>query len=447
MQSTTWKFYAGTNTIGGNIIGVEYGSHRLIFDMGRVFRGDVPSFDERLRPRSALDLMAVGLAPDIAGIFQGDDRAVSMQTAIAISHCHLDHTGLLPYIRTDLPIFTSTGTHRMLQVLDAVADGPRSPLSYRAVEPEAWVHFGPFDLQFIPVDHGTPGASAIFIKTPDARLIYTGDLRLHGLHRDETERFVSIAKAFRPDVLFIEGTRSSDLGDPSENVSEHDVVRGVLEQTLHAPAGVYFNVYERHPERLHAFRRAASAANRELLLDAVTAYMYHHFEGVSDFAVWTEEEAQLPQALSRWLHDTGIKRVHAADIRGLEHLYAAQIPYNKLHYLIDIQPAQDGRYLHSDGTPLGPYDPAWTNMLRWLDYFGLEFVAMGSSGHATRSDLVNILEAIEPRVCMPIHSLQPWRIGSPQVPRIMPCISHVYSLADVANATAPTASDFNLTVL
>ncbi|GMA64389.1 MBL fold metallo-hydrolase [Alicyclobacillus fastidiosus] len=413
MQCTTWKFYAGTNTIGGNIISMEYGSHRLIFDMGRAFRGDVPSFDERLQPRSAMDLMAVGLAPDIAGIFQGDDRVSSMHTAIAISHCHLDHTGLLPYVRTDLPVFTSTGTHRILQVLDAVADGPRSPLSYRPVEPETWVHFGPFHLQFVPVDHGTPGASAIFIKTPDARLVYTGDLRLHGLHRDETERFITFAREFHPDVLFIEGTRSGDLGDPSENVSEHDVTRGVLEQTVRANAGVYFNVYERHPERLHAFRCAAKAANRELVLDAVTAYMYHHFEGVSDFAVWAEEDARLPEALSRWLRDTGVKQIRPSDVCGLEHVYAAQLPYSRLHYLIDIQPADGGRYLHSDGTPLGPYDPAWANMLRWLDHFGLEFVAMGSSGHATRRDLVNILEAIEPKVCMPIHSLQPWRIGSP----------------------------------
>ncbi|WP_269078045.1 MBL fold metallo-hydrolase [Alicyclobacillus acidoterrestris] len=358
-----------------------------------------------------------------------------------MSHCHLDHTGLLPYLRQDLPVFTSSDTYHMLQALDAVSDGPRTPLAYRPTPPETWVEFGPLRLQFVHVDHGTPGASAIFIETPDMRFVYSGDLRLHDLHSEETQNFIARARAFRPHVLLIEGTRANDLDSDSKNVSELDVLQGVLAQAQQAIAGLYFTAYERHPERLRAFSEAARATNRTLVLDPATAYLYHHFEGVSDFSVWKEDESTQPAPLTAWLQVAGIPQIGRSEVRGNERAFLAQIRYERLHYFVDIVPQQAGRYLHSDGTPLGPFQPAWSNLMRWLEHFSLEFVPMSSSGHATLRDVTAMIEQIHPDVCMPLHSLIPSRVGSPLVPRLLPDRHCPYSLNDVWSAVPPTTAE------
>ena len=58
-------------------------------------------------------------------------------------------------------------------------------------------------VEFFPVNHDVPGASAMRITTPDTTIIYTGDVRLHNddLH---TAHLPNVAGS--PDLLIIETT-------------------------------------------------------------------------------------------------------------------------------------------------------------------------------------------------------------------------------------------------
>ncbi|SFU71737.1 ribonuclease J [Alicyclobacillus macrosporangiidus] len=443
MSRVTWQFFQGIGTIGGTVIRIAVDGHRLLFDMGRVFSPAVPVFDSVLAARGIRDLQRMGLAPCIPGLFEGDgtDAPAGVRTMVAISHSHLDHTGLLPYLREDIPVLLTEDTHRLLRALDEVLDGPRRNLAYQPVPCGETVSFGPMRITPVAVDHDTPGACGFFIETPELRFVYSGDLRLHGAHPERTRDFARAARAFRPDVLFIEGTRA-DTEDNSQTLYEAELARHAAEVMQAAEAGVYFTFYPRHPQRAEAFHEAARASGRRLLLSAPSAYLYAAFGGdLSDIAIYGGGEESWTEAARAFVTAHGFEVVRPAELRGREHAFAVELGYERFIDWIDIDAKPGGVFIHSNGSPLGPYDPAWNNMLHWLEVFGLRLALVGSTGHGARDDILSIVETIQPRVLMPIHSMNPGRIGLPTVPRILPAYGRIYTADDLTGAIPPTEEE------
>lgn len=441
MGQTSWQFYRGIDTIGGTVIELKNENHRLIFDMGRIFNPAVPIFDAANPARGIHDYQAMGIAPRIPGLFEDGTEAPGVETLVAVSHSHLDHTGFLPYVRKDIPVLMHEHTYRLLKALDAVLDGPRQLLDYKPVSFGSVTEFGPFTLTMIQVDHDTPGAAAFLIEAPDVRFVYSGDLRLHGAHPEWTVSFGEQARAFQPDVLFIEGTRALNE-DNSTMPFEAELVDMLCESIPQVEAGIYFSYYPRHPERLKSFVEAAKRTGRKLLVQAPHAYIYETFGGdLTGCAIYGGGRESWTEEARNWVEAKGFEVVSPAQLHGNESAYIVNFDYDRFRDWLDIGVASGGMFIHSNGSPLGPFDPAWNNMRNWLEKLGLTFKSIGSTGHGARGDILSIIDTIQPRVLMPIHSLQPQRIGLPTVNRIMPQYGKVYTVADLDEATPPTEEE------
>jgi ribonuclease J len=444
MSKVTWEFFGGVNTIGGTIIVIECEKHRLIFDLGRLDSPSSPIFDHEIRPRGITDLQRMGLAPLIPGLFadDGTEAPVGVKTMVAVSHSHLDHVGLLPYLRHDIPLLLTEETHRLLLALDDVAfEGPEQPLHDLPVTPGSVTEFGPFMITTVLVDHDTPGACGFLIQTPQVRFAYTGDLRMHGSHPERTEEFARQAQAFKSDVLFIEGTRARSADN--EGILAEDEIEGSLIEVIRdTDHGVYFTFYPRHPQRLTAFAEAAKATGRTLVADARSAYIYEKFGGdVTSFAIYGGSSDTWTDLTERWVKERGLQVIQPTELCGHEYQYVLEMPYHRLVDFIDIDVKAGGYYIHSNGAPLGNYDPRWDNFMFWLDKFGLRMTRVGSPGHASRGDLLTLIEAIQPRVVMPIHSFHPEMIGVTTINRILPEYGKVYTAEDLARAVPPTEEE------
>ncbi len=66
-----------------------------------------------------------------------------------------------------------------------------------------------------------------------------------------------------------------------------------------------------------------------------------------------------------------------------------------------------GVYIHSDATPLGEFDPAYLPFIQVLEDTGVEFKRIACSGHAFPEDLNKIIDLIQPKLLIPIHTLKP----------------------------------------
>lgn len=337
----------------------------------------------------------------------------------------------------EISIFSTKETAKILRLLAEAGIEDQPPLCVIALEAETWQGVGDLRFQFVPVDHDTPGAAAIFISAPDVRLVYTGDLRFHGWHPEISRAFVEKARAFDPDVLLIEGTRAGDESRPQ--VSEEELFALFVDAIAHEEQLVYFNAYPRHPERVLGFAKAARAANRKPVFEARTLYVAAQFaeelpEGIS---VWADEDVAHP--VRRWIDGAGIPSVAASEVRERPGEFAVELVYDRLWRLIDLVPAATGLYIHSNGAPLGPFDPAWDNLQRWLAHFGVTFRSLGTSGHASLDEIEQVVEAIRPRVYLPIHSFHPERVIATGIPRFLPEERVDYTLSDLlGGASVPS---------
>ena len=394
------RFYGGVGVIGATKVVVEQDGWRVLLDLG----ADIPGREGLVR--SPLSLPAgselrtrilLGEAPPIehlyrpdavegTGVAAGDDG----RSALFISHCHIDHVGLLGWVDPAMPIYAAEETVRMLDVLEATGqglEGGRVPV--RPVAEGEPVAVGPLVVERYRVDHDVPGASGYLVQTEDGVVAYPGDLRLHGRHPELSERFAERARGAA--VLLMEGTTLS--GDPRQPVRPEAQVDAAFDEELgRTPGLALLSVYPRDIERLVAFTAIAARRGRRIL--------------------W-------PPATAAFLRAWGLADIHELDGDTLDELrqepsrFVVQLAANELGTLLDLPVGPGSVFLHANGEPLGPFQAGWDLLQQWLARLQVPFTVIGSSGHATPHDLHRIVEIVQPSVLYPIHTADPYRLLPP----------------------------------
>jgi|TARA_B110000503_G_C7171595_1_gene424560 ribonuclease J len=157
----------GISEIGRNMTVYETNGRLLIIDCGVLF-------PEENQP--GIDL----ILPDFSYI---RDRLADV-VGIFLTHGHEDHIGAVPYLlreRGDIPVYGSPLTialiaakckeHRISPLTHEVREGNREDV-------------GPFELEFIAVNHSIPDALAVAIHTKAGTVLHTGDFKMDQLPLD-----------------------------------------------------------------------------------------------------------------------------------------------------------------------------------------------------------------------------------------------------------------------
>lgn len=430
---TEIKFYSGMRTIGGTVISITYEQHRLIFDFGYVVK---PVFDEYLKPRKLTDKLRMQMLPKVEGIFSkeelGDYDVQScedskLETAFFISHMHLDHMSSLEHIGCNIPIFMSSDSKTMYKALVDV--GEQKALNNLFGKPfnEPFVH-GPFILTILPVDHDVPGASGLMIESPDGTITYTGDIRFHGHDPSLSHKFIE--KARNTDVLISEGVTISFIEEDRVLVPNPELPEGArTEQILMADfeavcqshtGSVFFNIYHRNIYRILNIIDMANKNNRKPVLEYETAKLISHFTDQSDFLVLDYNIGG---------YDLPYKTISPEDISKSKDAFLMQMSYGNTMTLLDMN-LEDAAYIHSNGTPLGDYDPAYARLTLLLEMLGLEFISLPCGGHAHPDQLKYMVEAISPKTLVPYHSFAPQHLMNDKGNQILPEPGDRYMLTE-----------------
>ena len=287
---------------------------------------------------------------------------------------------------------------------------------------------GPMKYRVWPVDHSIPGACAFAFETDAGWVVYSGDVRLHGANGHLTERFAQEAARLQPLLLIMEGTRAKP--DEHGRITEQDVLENSL-QIVRSASGklVLADFGPRHIERLLSFLKIAEETNRRLLVLTKDVYLlkalacadpgYDVLEN-SNLAIIDDVKVD-PKA---W--EVRVRQEHRARLVPVEAVHRTPgdfilaFSFWDLKHLLDIDPP-GGVYLYSSSEAYTEEQAIDIQRLfNWLNFFKLQPIGMSleegrpkpvgkfhASGHATGSDLLKIVRAIQPKKVLPVHTEHP----------------------------------------
>jgi ribonuclease J len=157
----------GLGEIGRNMTVFEYAGRLLVVDCGVLF----PESDQ-----PGVDL----ILPDFDYVRPRLDRI----DAIILTHAHEDHIGAVPYLLREKPDIVLVGSRLTLALVESkLAEHRITPYSLEVREGQR-ERIGPFDCEFVAVNHSIPDALAVAIRTPAGMVLHTGDFKMDQLPLD-----------------------------------------------------------------------------------------------------------------------------------------------------------------------------------------------------------------------------------------------------------------------
>jgi ribonuclease J len=498
----------GMDTIGGSKLLLEFDGSSVLLDFGMNFARTNTYYEEFLKPRTTmglLDHVTMGTLPDVRGLYRDDLMHPDLRLTgpvidgvdlVLLSHGHLDHSGDIGFLRTDIPVATSAMTAAVVKASqDCIRNEPgREPVyvSKRYVDDvrgakilrsrkedllgrdyhlldgspsEGFERFWEFlpsfelskrpgaaklmpgrlghglddiDCESIPVDHSLKGACAFSIKTSKGNVVYTGDVRMHGLHGEITRSFVSKARAGDTHAMIIEGTRAKpddDRGPSAHSNATEEEVKDAADAILSRISGDFAvaDFGPRNVERLEIFLDLSRRARRSLVVTPKDAYLLNAMHSVDQSIPVPGDEMLIydsPKGSTEKYEEWIVEHVYAdslvrpAEVRASPGDYLLSFSFFDMKHLIDIKP-DGGHYIYSSSESHNEEQEIdFRRLGEWLKRFGmkpygfevredgqLEFTSedgpLHASGHASPEDLATIVREIDPEVLVPVHTENP----------------------------------------
>ncbi|MHA1116074.1 MAG: MBL fold metallo-hydrolase [Candidatus Heimdallarchaeaceae archaeon] len=453
-------FYGAINEIGGNKILIEGTETRVFLDFGLCFNRYGNYFSPYITPRQGLklkDFIELNLLPDLEGLYRQDFEQRFRESSkeplfdgVVLSHPHIDHAGFIPFIRSDIPFYASEGSLAILKAIEQTSQGFYEFLKLKekfkireskrekgkyvrdkdsSVQREITTFkssfkIGEFTFHPFSVDHSIVGATAYVIETSEGAVVYTGDIRFHGRKYDLSWKFVEEASKYDPILMITEGTRIHEQTTVTELQLEDNLKRIIKEISGLVVAS--FPV--RDFDRMQSFVNAGKENGRELVISTRQAFALDVLEKekIDDVPNLDEVRVFLPskswgiydnpnypieiqmQDYSTWERKIIEKSstITANEIREEQESYILRVEPTELKYLLDINPKIGSRYIRSLTEPVDEeMEIQQQKMDNWLKFFSLyPYKQLHCSGHTSRKELLEMINKINPKKIVPIHT-------------------------------------------
>jgi ribonuclease J len=374
----------GLGEVGRNMAVLEHRGSLLVIDCGVLFPED---------NQPGVDL----ILPDFSWIADRLDDVV----AVVLTHGHEDHIGAVPYLlrlRPDLPL---VGSQLTLAFVEAKLKEHRITPYTLAVREGQVERFGPFECEFVAVNHSIPDALAVAVRTSAGTVLHTGDFKMDQLPLDgrltDLRAFARLGEA-GVDLFLVDSTNAEV---PGFTTSEREIAP-VLDRVF-AQAGrrIIVASFASHVHRVQQVLDAADAHGRKVAL--VGRSMVRNMGVARDLGYLTVPDGLLVDI--KEVEDLPDDRVvlMCTGSQG-EPMAALSRMANRDHRVVVGR--DDTVVLASSLIPGN--ENAVYRVINGLTRLGANVVHAGNarvhvSGHASAGELLYCYNIVRPRNVMPVH--------------------------------------------
>ncbi|WGW14005.1 ribonuclease J [Saxibacter everestensis] len=374
----------GLGEVGRNMTVFEHAGKLLIVDCGVLFPED---------QQPGVDL----ILPDFDYIKDRLDDVL----AVILTHGHEDHIGAVPYLlrqRADIPLI---GSQLTLALIEAKLKEHRIKPYTLSVKEGQTEQLGPFDCEFVAVNHSIPDALAVAIRTSAGTVLHTGDFKMDQLPLDgRITDLRAFARLGEEGIdLFMVDSTNADV--PGFTTAERDIGPVLEAEFGRAERRVIVASFSSHVHRVQQVFDAASAHGRKVAL--VGRSMVRNMKIAADLGY-----LNIPRGVLVDLKDLGNLPddqvvLMCTGSQG-EPMAALSRMANQDHK-IDIG---DGDTVILASSLIPGNENSVFRVINGLMRLGANVIHKGTakvhvSGHASAGELLYCYNIVKPRGVMPVH--------------------------------------------
>ena len=237
----------GLGEIGRNMTVFEHEGRLLVVDCGVLF-------PEEHQP--GVDV----ILPDFSWIRDRLDKI----DGIVLTHGHEDHIGGVPYLLKERQNIPVVGSKLTLGFLAAKLKEHRIKPTEIEVKEGERRRLGPFDCEFLAVNHSIPDGLAVAIRTRAGLVLHTGDFKMDQFPLDRRLTDLrGFARLGEEGVdLFLTDSTNADV--PGFTTAEKDLGPAIDAVFRTAPGRIIVSSFASHVHRIQQVLDAAKAGGRKV---------------------------------------------------------------------------------------------------------------------------------------------------------------------------------------
>jgi len=448
---TSLTFYGGVGVVGGNKILLEDGDTRVFLDFGLDYNQYGKYFEEYLKPRVGNglgDFVELDLLPSpnkLEGFYRSDLLEINRSPVhkevnfdgILVSHCHFDHTANISFVDERIPVYASEITIGMIKAVQECGHGnfdseiysykkrpivrrgePPIERTWRTVPSGKKFKVGDIEVKAFPVDHSVPGAMCYVLYTSEGAIFYTGDIRNHGALSHQTKEALDALETEDIDLMLCEGTRIREADEQSEKLVKKRSTEIINKCNNLVIADYAF----KDLTRFKTFYEIAKETGRKLVIGLRDAYIIKEVKSLVDLPELADDNLLIyldkrgsgtfcdKDYNKKWMKYiiSQDNKITSEEVQKSQGDVIIRLSFYDFNDLVDINPSLGSEYIHSMCEPFNEEMAiSEERMKNWLERYRLPYRYVHCSGHANRPQLEEIVQRVNPRTLVPIHTEYP----------------------------------------
>jgi ribonuclease J len=376
----------GLGEVGRNMTVFEYDGRLLIVDCGVLFPED---------HHPGVDL----ILPD----FQHIRGRLDDVEALVLTHGHEDHIGATPFLlreRGDIPL---VGSELTLALLDSKLREHRlKETVHHQVKEGDRLTLGPFELEFVAVNHSIPDALAVAIRTGAGLVLHTGDFKMDQLPLDgritDLRAFARLGEE-GVDLFLTDSTNAESPGFTPAEKSITPVIDQVFRESAQRIIVACFASHVHRVQQVldaaYAHERQVGYVGRSMVRNMGIARDLGYLKVPPNTLIDAKDLADLPPE-HQVLLSTGSQG---------EPMSALSRIAQRNHHFVHIE---EGDTVLLASSLIPGNENAVYRVINGLARWGARVVHKGNalvhvSGHASAGELLYCYNVVKPRNVLPVH--------------------------------------------
>ncbi len=408
------KIHRGTEEIGGSCVEVWTEHTKIIIDFGMpLVDKDKKEFNfTKYKNLSTDELVKKEILPEIEGLYDSSQNKID---AILISHAHPDHYGLTNFIDSKVKYYLGEATHEIIKINNIFTPQEIDLKNTTYFENGKKFKIGDITITPYLMDHSAFDSYSFLIEANGKSLFYSGDFRSHGRHTEIFKNFIEIAPK-NVDYLLLEGTTisSKERSFKTEEELEKDIIK-VIEKKDKINL-VY--VSGQNIDRLISIYEACIKTDKILVVDVYIASVLKTLAKYKKIPYPSKEYKNIKVMFAKYTSDR-LKKIGKKKILYQFRYYKIkkeEINQQYKNIVMAVRPSmkkdlklieniKNGNLIYSlwEGYLKKPITKRFMDFLKEKN---IKIHKIHTSGHADTTTLKKMVEAIQPKNIIPIHTFE-----------------------------------------